>query len=136
MLSSGPHYDLDGEFVPLNPEDANRVFGKKRKGLFGSKLFPLENSSALQVPGLKTHTCAQIQGFLGRVVAPWQRRMELKQQRKRKGDLYDLQQNALKWLLVTCFGYTGYKHLRFGRIEAHGLLCLGKRDIIDNNFDC
>ncbi len=26
---------------------------------------------------------------------------------------------ALKWLLVTCFGYLGYKNARFGRIEAH-----------------
>ena len=24
-----------------------------------------------------------------------------------------------KWLLVTCFGYLGYKNARFGRIEAH-----------------
>jgi DNA polymerase-2 len=28
-------------------------------------------------------------------------------------------QVALKWLLVTCFGYLGYKNARFGRIEAH-----------------
>lgn len=26
---------------------------------------------------------------------------------------------AHKWLLVTCFGYLGYKNARFGRIEAH-----------------
>lgn len=33
--------------------------------------------------------------------------------------LYDRRQNALKWMLVTCFGYLGYKNARFGRIEAH-----------------
>ncbi|MCJ7622490.1 MAG: hypothetical protein MUO76_03230 [Anaerolineaceae bacterium] len=27
--------------------------------------------------------------------------------------------SAQKWLLVTCFGYLGYKNARFGRIEAH-----------------
>jgi DNA polymerase II len=27
--------------------------------------------------------------------------------------------SAHKWLLVTCFGYLGYKNARFGRIEAH-----------------
>ncbi len=27
--------------------------------------------------------------------------------------------SALKWLLVCCFGYTGYKNARFGKIEAH-----------------
>ncbi|MGB0488913.1 MAG: DNA polymerase domain-containing protein, partial [Candidatus Poseidoniaceae archaeon] len=55
---------------------------------------------------------------------------QLKSQRKRKGDLFDLQQNALKWLLVTCFGYTGYKNARFGRIEAHEAICAWARDIL------
>jgi len=32
---------------------------------------------------------------------------------------YDRLQNALKWMLVSCFGYLGYKNARFGRIEAH-----------------
>jgi DNA polymerase-2 len=32
---------------------------------------------------------------------------------------YKLRRTALKWLLVTCFGYTGYKNARFGKIEAH-----------------
>jgi len=32
---------------------------------------------------------------------------------------YQLRRTALKWLLVTCFGYTGYKNARFGKIEAH-----------------
>jgi DNA polymerase-2 len=27
--------------------------------------------------------------------------------------------DALKWLLVVCFGYLGYKNARFGRIESH-----------------
>ncbi|MFQ5894162.1 MAG: DNA polymerase domain-containing protein, partial [Nitrospinota bacterium] len=33
--------------------------------------------------------------------------------------VYDGRQSALKWMLVTCFGYLGYKNARFGRIEAH-----------------
>ena len=35
----------------------------------------------------------------------------------RKG--FKSRSSALKWLLVTCFGYLGYKNARFGRIEAH-----------------
>jgi DNA polymerase II len=35
------------------------------------------------------------------------------------GQRYKLQRDALKWLLVCCFGYTGYKNARFGKIEAH-----------------
>ena len=58
-------------------------------------------------------------GFLGRVVAPLiERRRGLKQQIVQKGDAADRQQNALKWLLVTCFGYTGYRNARFGRIGS------------------
>ncbi|MGB2451428.1 MAG: DNA polymerase domain-containing protein [Candidatus Poseidoniaceae archaeon] len=119
-------------FVPLSPDDAERTFRKRaRMDIFSSKIFPSANASALQVPGLKTHTCARTHGFLGRVVAPIiERRMQLKSQRKRKGDLFDLQQNALKWLLVTCFGYTGYKNARFGRIEAHEAICAWARDIL------
>lgn len=32
---------------------------------------------------------------------------------------YKAYASAHKWLLVTCFGYLGYKNARFGRIEAH-----------------
>jgi len=32
---------------------------------------------------------------------------------------YEARSSAHKWLLVTCFGYLGYKNARFGRIEAH-----------------
>jgi DNA polymerase-2 len=33
--------------------------------------------------------------------------------------VYQARASAHKWLLVTCFGYLGYKNARFGRIEAH-----------------
>ena len=40
-----------------------------------------------------------------------------------KHDIRHAQYKALasahKWLLVTCFGYLGYKNARFGKIEAH-----------------
>lgn len=32
---------------------------------------------------------------------------------------YQAASSAYKWLLVTCFGYLGYKNARFGRIESH-----------------
>ena len=65
------------------------------------------------------------------VVAPIiERRRVLKSSRKHKGDAHDLRQNALKWLLVTCFGYTGYRNARFGRIEAHEAICAWSRDLL------
>jgi DNA polymerase-2 len=36
-----------------------------------------------------------------------------------KREIYNRKQMALKWMLVTCFGYLGYRNARFGRIEAH-----------------
>jgi len=38
--------------------------------------------------------------------------------------------SALKWLLVTCFGYLGYKNARFGRIEAHQAVTAYARELL------
>ena len=38
--------------------------------------------------------------------------------------------SAHKWLLVTCFGYLGYKNARFGRIEAHEAVTSGGREAL------
>ena len=118
--------------VPLHPEQAADEFRQRSvHARFGHGLFPLAHEKALAVPGLNMHTCGRTHGFLGRVVAPIiERRRELKLQRQHKGDAFDLRQNALKWLLVTCFGYTGYRNARFGRIEAHEAICAWSRDLL------
>ena len=41
---------------------------------------------------------------------------------------FDSRQTALKWLLVCCFGYLGYRNARFGRIEAHEATCALSRE--------
>ena len=127
-----PSGGASNQFVPLHPDEARREF--RQRGLsttYGHGLFPLSNPASLQVPGLHTHTCGRTHGFLGRVVAPLiERRRQLKMQRQTKGDAFDLRQNALKWLLVTCFGYTGYRNARFGRIEAHEAICAWSRDLL------
>lgn len=37
---------------------------------------------------------------------------------------------ALKWLLVVCFGFLGYKNARYGRIEAHEAVTKGGREVL------
>ncbi|MBN1305346.1 MAG: hypothetical protein JXA13_12990 [Anaerolineales bacterium] len=37
---------------------------------------------------------------------------------------------ALKWLLVVCFGYLGYKNARFGRIESHQAVTRISRELM------
>ena len=38
--------------------------------------------------------------------------------------------SILKWMLVTCFGYTGYRNARFGSIEVHGKITEISREIL------
>ena len=51
-----------------------------------------------------------------------------------KGDpareTYRRRYSAHKWLLVTCFGYLGYKNARFGRIEAHEAVTARGREVL------
>ncbi len=39
-------------------------------------------------------------------------------------------QTALKWLLVVCFGYLGYKNARFGQVELHELVTARSRELL------
>lgn len=43
---------------------------------------------------------------------------------------YKARAQAIKWLLVVCFGYTGYRNARFGRIEAHMSITAYARDVL------
>ena len=43
---------------------------------------------------------------------------------------YQSQVSAHKWLLVTCFGYLGYKNARFGRIESHEAVTAAGREAL------
>jgi DNA polymerase I len=45
---------------------------------------------------------------------------------------YDNRQAALKWILVTSFGYLGFSNSKFGRIDAHIAVCAFARDILLN----
>jgi len=88
---------------------------------------------APRVPELGYRICQRRRGITSRVVERLiQKREEYK---KRSAGIlpapcneaagttalhnYKLRRSALKWLLVCCFGYTGYKNARFGKIEAH-----------------
>ncbi|MFC7228531.1 type B DNA-directed DNA polymerase [Salinirubellus salinus] len=40
------------------------------------------------------------------------------------------QADAIKWILVSCFGYQGFKNAKFGRIEAHEAINAYARDVM------
>jgi DNA polymerase-2 len=90
------------------------------------------------VPELGYAICERREGIVPATLRTVVRKRALykkqKKQLKAAGDprwtLYDRRQNALKWMLVTCFGYLGYKNARFGRIEAHESVNAFSRDAI------
>ena len=47
-----------------------------------------------------------------------------------QAEVYRRRHSAHKWLLVTCFGYLGYKNARFGRIEAHEAVTAYGREVL------
>jgi DNA polymerase-2 len=80
--------------------------------------------NADRVPELGYRVCRERRGITTRVVEGLiLKRTQLKELRRSATDdlaeRYKLQRDSLKWLLVCCFGYTGYKNARFGKIEAH-----------------
>jgi DNA polymerase-2 len=55
---------------------------------------------------------------------------------KRK-EIYNRKQTALKWMLVTSFGYLGYRNARFGRIEAHeAVTAFGRESLLQAKEIC
>jgi DNA polymerase-2 len=52
-------------------------------------------------------------------------------------EIYRRKQTALKWMLVTCFGYLGYRNARFGRIEAHeAVTAFGRESLLQAKEIC
>jgi DNA polymerase-2 len=84
-------------------------------------------------PEIGYSTCRRREGLVTKTLRPiLARRQELKRLRNAAAgaarERYDHRQTALKWILVTCFGYLGYKNARFGRIEAHETVTAYARD--------
>lgn len=69
-------------------------------------------------------------GFLSSVIEPLlDLRLETKRLKKADPGYRGLD-SVLKWILVTCFGYTGYRNAKFGRIEVHEAITSISRDLL------
>ncbi|MFA7341619.1 MAG: DNA polymerase domain-containing protein [Candidatus Methanomethylophilaceae archaeon] len=86
------------------------------------------------VPELGYRICGRQQGLLPQVIRPIiERRRTFKRlakERPERREDYEGRSKILKWLLVTCFGYTGYRNARFGRIECHESITAYGREIL------
>ncbi len=49
---------------------------------------------------------------------------------REKQKIYKERKSALKWILVTSFGYLGFNNAKFGRIDAHMAVCAFARDLL------
>jgi DNA polymerase elongation subunit (family B) len=83
-------------------------------------------TSPIRAPGLGYRSCTRRVGLIPRTLAPLlARRLAYKAAMKRPGtppdEVLRLKRRVkmLKWVLVTAFGYQGYRNARFGRIECH-----------------
>ncbi|KAB2922009.1 MAG: hypothetical protein F9K22_12640 [Bacteroidetes bacterium] len=78
-----------------------------------------------RVPELGYRLCEKHTGFIPATLEPILRKRAKYKQMKKNAPTeelrrkYDRMQTGLKWILVTCFGYLGFKKSRMGRIEAH-----------------
>jgi DNA polymerase elongation subunit (family B) len=90
--------------------------------------------SSLRIPELGFHICEKRKGIVPKVLEfAVEKRLSYKRLVKETKDerlreVYDKQQSALKWILVTCFGYLGYKNAKFGTVDGHMGVCACGRD--------
>lgn len=92
-----------------------------------------------RVPGIGYTICERREGLVSRALAPIIAKRiaykALRQVAKASGDAvayarWNQRQDALKWMLVCCFGYLGYRNARFGRIEAHESVSAWSREML------
>jgi DNA polymerase I len=70
------------------------------------------------------------EGFLASVLSPLLS-LRIETKRRKKADAkYAGLDSILKWMLVTCFGYTGYRNARFGQIEVHEKITAASRELL------
>jgi DNA polymerase elongation subunit (family B) len=88
------------------------------------------------VPEIGHRVCTRRRGLVPRVLEPiLERRVRYKALRDAAADpvareMYDRRQTALKWCLVCCFGYLGFRNARFGKIEAHEAVTAYSRELL------
>ncbi|MFZ5454007.1 MAG: DNA polymerase domain-containing protein [Thermodesulfobacteriota bacterium] len=107
------------------------VSSEKRDRTLAPDPWPLAPHTG-PVPEAGYRLCRRREGLVPRTLRPILTLRERLKARAREGGpdaaVYQARQNALKWMLVTCFGYLGYKNARFGRIEAHEAVTAYGRD--------
>ena len=91
------------------------------------------------VPELNYHICNK-KGLIPRSLEiVLEKRLRYKDLKNKTSDpilknIYDKRQSALKWILVTSFGYLGFSNAKFGRIDAHIAVCAFARNVLSHTM--
>jgi DNA polymerase I len=91
-------------------------------------------TSNVRVPELGYNICEKRKGIVPKTLELLlKKRLKYKDLKRDVEDeglkrVYNMRQAALKWILVTCFGYLGYRNARFGKVDAHIAVCAFARD--------
>lgn len=95
-----------------------------------------ENQAAPVVPETGMRVCVQRRGVVSDALKHILERRAYYKKKIKSGnpaerEMYEPRQNSLKWMLVTSFGYLGYRNAKFGRIESHeSVTAIGREKIL------
>jgi DNA polymerase elongation subunit (family B) len=93
-------------------------------------------TSPLRIPELNYNICIKRTGIVPKTLRLvvdkrlFYKRMREKTEDPKLREVYDKRQIALKWILVTCFGYLGYRNAKFGTVDGHMGVCAFGRDTL------
>ena len=95
-------------------------------------------SSDNRLDDLDVHLCKSRPGIVpDSLDLPLEKRFAYKKLRDETSDpvlkqTYNERAGALKWILVTCFGYLSFRHAKFMKIDAHIAVCsVARRTLLD-----
>ena len=94
---------------------------------------PYNEQYCIEIPELPFRICNRKRGLVSKSLElVIQKRLAFKSliNQGHEAEKYKLMQNALKGVLVSCFGYLGFKNARFGRVEAHTAVTALARDVL------
>jgi DNA polymerase, archaea type len=134
-----PFRKTDGEavrkFAGLQAADRGGMMFQPVAGVYGNvdeidfaSMYPsiiVKFNLSPEIPGPPDR-----KGFLASVLEPVVALRRETKRKKKADSRYAGTDSLLKWMLVTCFGYTGYKNAKFGRIELHEAITRRSREIL------
>ncbi|MCL4345294.1 DNA polymerase domain-containing protein [Acidiphilium sp.] len=79
----------------------------------------INRNSGNKLPGENPYYALLAHGFIPQAIGNLLKRRLIYKNAKKWDEEYAMRDRVLKWLLLTSFGYTGFKNARFGKIEMH-----------------